>query len=61
MGTAAMEIKLTQQLAFIEQVPLYEVFIDLLKAYDAMDRGLFLQSLGAYGAGPKMLRVIRYF
>ena len=32
-----MEVKLTQQSAFIEQVPLYQIFIDLRKAYDAME------------------------
>ena len=60
-GTAAMEVKLTQQLDFIEQVPLYGVFIDLRKAYDAMDRGRCLKIIEAYGVSPNMLRVIRYF
>ena len=31
-GTVATEIKLAQQLAYIKQVPLYGVFIDLRKA-----------------------------
>ena len=30
-GKATMEVKLTQQLAYIEQVPLYGIFIDLRK------------------------------
>ena len=38
-GTASTEVKLAQQLAYIDQVPLYGVFIDLCKVYDAMDRG----------------------
>ena len=38
-GTATTEVKLSQQLAYIEQIPLYGVFIDLRKAYDAMDQG----------------------
>ena len=38
-GTATTEVKLAQQLAYIEQVPLYGIFIDLRKSYDAMDRG----------------------
>ena len=34
-GTAIMESKLAQQLAYLEQHPLYVVFIDLRKAFDA--------------------------
>ena len=59
--TAPTEVKLAQQLAYIEQVPLYGVFIDLRKAYDAMDRGRCLDILKAYGVGPKMLKVIGFF
>ena len=33
-----MEAKLAQQLAYVEQCPLYGIFLDLRKAYDAMDR-----------------------
>ena len=60
MGTAATEVKLAHHLSYIEQVPLYGVFIDLQKAYDAMDRGRCLEILEAYGVGPKMLKVIRF-
>ena len=54
-------MKLAQQLAYIEQVPLYGVFIDLRKAYDAMDTGQYLEILQAYGVGPKRLKAISYF
>ncbi|KAL7550925.1 hypothetical protein ACHAWF_014991, partial [Thalassiosira exigua] len=37
-GTAILEAKLAQQLAWLEQHPLYGIFIDLRKAFDAMDR-----------------------
>jgi hypothetical protein len=37
-GTVVIEAKLTQQLAHIEQALFYGVFIDLRKAFDAMDR-----------------------
>jgi len=36
-GTAVIEAKLTQQLAHLEQRPFYGVFLDLKKAFDAMD------------------------
>ena len=37
--TGIMEAKLVQQLAYHEQCPLFGIFLDLKKAYDAMDRG----------------------
>ena len=60
-GTAAMEAKLAQQLAYIEQEALYETFIDLRKAYDAMDRERCLEILEGYGVGPNILRLIERF
>ena len=61
MGTAIMEMKLAQQWAFIEQTPLYGIFVDLRKAFDAMDRGRTLKILEDRGVGPKTLRLIRKF
>ena len=51
-GTGIMEAKLVQQLAFIEQCPIYSLFLDLRKVYDAMDRGRCLQILRIAGWGP---------
>ena len=36
------------------------VFIDLQKAYDAMDHGRCLGILGEYGVAPNMLQLISY-
>ena len=44
-GTATIEVKLVQQLAYTEQVPLYGIFIDLRKAYNVIDRGRSLKIL----------------
>jgi hypothetical protein len=60
-GTAVIEAKLTQQLAHIEQTPFYGVFVDLTKAFDAMDWEQCLQLLGEYEADPNMRRLIRHF
>ena len=60
-GTGIMEAKLAQQLAFIERTPLYVIFIDLHKAYDAMHRGRCLEILRAAGVGEKALRLIARF
>ena len=58
-GTAIVEAKLAQQLAWLEQQPLFGVFVDLRKAFDAMDRGRCIKILRGYGAGPNMLRRTR--
>ena len=60
-GTAIMEMKLAQQLAFLEQIPLYAIFVDLRKAFDAVDRERVLDILKDRGVGPKMLRLIKTF
>ena len=60
-GTAILEAKLVQQLAYLEQKPLFGLFLDLRKAYDAMDRGRCVEILKAYGTGPNMLKLIESF
>ena len=60
-GTATIEAKLVQQLAYVEQDPLFAVFIDLRKALDAMDRVRILEILENYGVGPNILRLIKSF
>jgi len=54
-------VGLAQQLAFLEQEALHSVFIDLKKAYDAMDRERCLEILEGYGVGPNMLRLLEHF
>ena len=60
-GTAVIKAKLAQQLAHIEQAPFYGVFIDLKKAFDAMDRERCLLILEGHGMGPNMRRLICQF
>jgi hypothetical protein len=60
-GTAIMEVKLQQQLAWVEQAPLYQIYLDLRKAYDALDRGRCLEILAGYGVGPNLLRLQKKF
>ncbi len=59
--TATMEVKLTQQLAYREQEAWYQIFLDLQKAYDAMDRVWCLEILASYGVGPKLIRLLSHF
>ena len=37
---------------------LYEVFLDLQKAYDALDWDRCLKILAAYGVGPRVIRLL---
>ena len=60
-GTATIEAKLTQQLAHLEQTPLYEIFVDLRKAYDSVDRARCLKILAGYGVGRKVSGLLQHF
>ncbi len=44
-GTAIMEVKLKQQLVWVDQEPLHQIYLDLRKAYDALDWGRCLKIL----------------
>jgi hypothetical protein len=61
MGTAIIEAKLAQQLLYLELKPFYGVFLDLRKAFDAMDWERCIMLLEGYGAGPRMIRLIRRY
>lgn len=60
-GTGIMEVKLAQQLASVEQCPFYGIFLDLKKAYDAMDRDRCLNILRNVGVGENTVRLISRF
>ena len=49
-----METKLEQQLAGVVHDPLLQVFIDVRKAYESLDRGICVEILRGYGLGPKL-------
>ena len=48
-GTSTLEAKLLQQLAAMREEVLYVIFLDLTKAYDALDRSRILEILKGYG------------
>ena len=50
-GTATLEANLLQQLAAMREEVLYVIFLDLTKAYDALDRSRSLKILKGYGGG----------
>ena len=57
-GTATLEANLLQQLAALREEVLYMVFLDLHKAYEALDRSRCLDILDGYGVGPRARRLL---
>jgi hypothetical protein len=60
-GTATIKVKLAQQLAWVEQEPLYQIYLDLRKAYDHLDQEGSLAIMTRCGVGPKLLRLQKTF
>ncbi len=60
-GTAIIGAKLAQQLAHIKLKPFCGVFLDLRKAFNAMDREQCILILEGYGAGPRLIRLARTY
>jgi hypothetical protein len=58
-GTTIIEVKLAQQLLYLKLKPFYGVFLDLWKAFNAMDREQSIMLLEGYGARPRMIRLLR--
>jgi hypothetical protein len=56
-----MEAKLNQQLAWVDQEPLYQIYLDLRKAYNALNRGRCLKILAGYGVRHNLLRLQKQF
>ena len=60
-GTATLESKLLQQLAAMREEVLYVIFLDLTKAYEALDRSRCLEILEGYGVGPNAGRLLNTY
>ena len=60
-GMATIEAKLAQLLAWVEQEPLYQVFVDLCKAYNHLNHAKCIEIMTNYGVGPKLLRLQEKF
>ena len=57
-GTATLETKLAQQLTGLSHELLFQVFFDIRKAYDSLDRGRCLEVLRGYGMIPNLAELL---
>ena len=53
-GTPTLKAKLLQQLVAMREEVLYMIFLDLTKAYDALDRSRILDIFEGYGVGKRV-------
>ncbi len=60
-GTAIIKAKLAQQLSHLKLNPFYGVFLDLRKAFDAMDRERCILILEGYGAKPWLVCLVQTY
>ena len=58
MGTAVMDLNLSQELSRIYHNPLSLVFLELRKAYDTVFREYHIQTFEGYGAGLCLCRLL---
>ena len=57
-STATLKSKLLQQIVALREEVLYVIFLDLTKAYDALDSSRCLEILEGYVVGPKARRIL---
>ena len=60
-GTATLNVKLLQHLVALREEFLYVIFLDLHKAYNALDRSRCLYILEGYGMGPRARRLLQTY
>ena len=60
-ATATLKFKLVYQVAALREAVLCAIFLDLHKAYNALDRYRILYILEGYGVGPRSLRLLRRY
>ena len=53
--TATLEAKMLQQLTAMREAVIFEVFLDIQKAYDALDWYMCLGIMAAYRGGPRTI------
>ena len=56
-----MDANLVQKLVGLAHKPLFQVFLDVRKAYDSFKRYRCLELLGGYGMGPNLERLLENY
>ena len=59
-GTATLEAKLAQKLVGLVHELLFQVFLDVWKAYESLDRSWCMEILRVYVMGKRMARLIAH-
>ena len=60
-GTATLKAKLIQKLVALREEVLYVIFLDLHKAYDALERSRCLDILEGQGVVPRARRILHTY
>ena len=56
-----IEATLEQQLAGILHKQVFQVYIDVRKAYNSLDRGICMEIPREYGLGPRLQRLLQQY
>ena len=60
-GTATLESKLAQQLVGLAHEPLFQMFLDIRKVYDSLDRERCLDIFSGYGVRPNITCLLKSY
>ena len=60
-GTATIKAKLYRKVVWLTHKPLFQFFLDVQKAYDLLDRGIFLEILMGYRLGKNLTRLLGHY
>ena len=56
-----MDARLKQNLAGIVHKPLFQVFLDVRKAYDSLDQGRYIEILCKYGLLSRLQKLLQRY
>ena len=58
---ATLEANLIKQLIAMRETVNHSIFLDLRKAYYALDRDFYMDIMAGYGVGPRTLRILQTY
>ena len=60
-GTDTLEAKLAQYIAGLSHKPLFQLFLDIRKTCDSLDRERCIEVLSGYGVGLNLARLLKSY